>query len=61
MRGGHRLVLAPFAGTLRLFDETDLAGSRELDPAPQDIERDLLVPLLGSPYARRELSPLDDL
>jgi len=58
VRGALRLVFTPAHGALRLSDESK-ANSRQIGSPDSAAVRDLLEPLLGSPYARRGTTPLD--
>lgn len=61
VRGVHRLALAPFLGTLSLFDDAVIERPRRLQPQDvPDFERALLLPLLGSPMGASGSSPLED-
>jgi hypothetical protein len=61
VRGPHRLLLAPLLGGVTIFDDTDITAPKRLDPADlPDAEQQLLLPLLGSPMASAQASPLND-
>ena len=61
IRGAHRLVLAPLLASVTLFDDSDIAAPRPVALEQYPLyERELLLPLLGSPIASAVGSPLND-
>jgi hypothetical protein len=61
VRGSYRLLLSPLLSGVRLFDDSDIAAPRQLDlKAIPAFDRDMLMPLLGSPMAAAASTPLTD-
>jgi hypothetical protein len=59
VRGTRRLVVSPLTDGIELFDDTSMTSPALLPIANmQEVEAELLLPMLGSPLARDRTSPV---